>query len=80
MLDEQAERAPEDVILLFEDRAHTHEAVKERIDNVVRGLIEIGVRQGEHVGVLMQTRPSALTVVAALSRLGAVGRADASRR
>ena len=72
LLDEQAERAPGDVVLLFEDRAHTHAAVKERVDNVVRGLVEIGVRQGEHVGVLMQTRPSALTVVSALSRLGAV--------
>lgn len=72
LLDEQAEAAPDDVVLLFEDRAHTHGAVKERVDNVVRGLIEIGVRQGEHVGVLMQTRPSALTVISALSRLGAV--------
>ena len=44
----------------------------ERIDNVVRGLISIGVRQGEHVGVLMSTRPSALALVVALSRLGAV--------
>ena len=72
LLDEQAERAPDDVVLLFEDRAHTHTAVKDRVDNVVRGLLEIGVHQGEHVGVLMQTRPSALTVVAALSRVGAV--------
>ena len=72
LLDEQAEEAPDDVVLLFEDRAHTHQAVKERVDNVVRGLLEIGVRQGEHVGVLMQTRPSALTVVAALNRVGAV--------
>jgi putative long chain acyl-CoA synthase len=72
LLDEQAERAPDDVILLFEDRAHTQAAVKERVDNVVRGLLEIGVRQGEHVGVMMQTRPSALTIVSALSRLGAV--------
>ena len=38
---------------LFEDRAYSHEAVKERIDNVVRGLLSLGVRQGEHVGVLM---------------------------
>ena len=44
----------------------------ERIDNVVRGLISIGVRQGEHVGVLMGPRPSALALVVALSRLGAV--------
>jgi putative long chain acyl-CoA synthase len=72
LLDEQAERAPEDVVLLFEDRAHTHEAVKRRVDNVVMGLLDIGVRQGEHVGVLMQTRPSALTVLSALNRLGAV--------
>jgi len=72
LLDEQAEEAPDADVLLFEDRAHTHAAVKERVDNVVRGLLEIGVRQGEHVGVLMQTRPSALTVVAALNRVGAV--------
>ena len=72
LLDERAAEEPDDVVLLFEDRAHKQEAVKGRIDNVVRGLLEIGVRQGEHVGVLMQTRPSALTVVAALNRLGAV--------
>ena len=46
--------------------------MNERIDNVVRGLISIGVRQGEHVGVLMGSRPSALALIAALSRLGAV--------
>ncbi len=72
LVDEQAERAPEDVALLFGDRGHSRRAVNERIDNVVRGLLAIGVRQGEHVGVLMQTRPSALTAVAALNRLGAV--------
>jgi putative long chain acyl-CoA synthase len=37
----------------------------------VKGLVSIGVRQGDRVGVLMHTRPSAFTVVAALSRLGA---------
>ena len=58
--------------LLFDGRVHTYEAVNRRIDNVVRGLIEVGIRQGEHVGVLMETRPSALVAIAALSRLGAV--------
>ena len=51
---------------------HTYEAVDRRINNVVRGLIEVGVRQGARVGVLMETRPSALVAIAALSRLGAV--------
>jgi putative long chain acyl-CoA synthase len=73
LLDEQERRNSERVCFLFEDRAHTQGDAKRRIDNVVRGLVKIGVRQGEHVGVLMPTRPSALVTVAALSRLGAVG-------
>ncbi len=72
LLDEQARRQPDSVFFLFEDRAHTHGAGKERIDNVVAGLLHVGVRQGDHVGVLMSTRPSALVLVAALNRLGAV--------
>ncbi len=73
LLDEQASEHPDQVFFLFEDRAHTHAAAKHRIDSIVRGLISVGVHQGEHVGVLMDPRPTALTVVAALSRLGAVG-------
>ncbi len=72
LLDEQARRAPEDVFFLFEGRAHRHREVKERVDNVVRGLVSVGVHQGDHVGLLMDTRPSALAMVAALNRLGAV--------
>ncbi len=72
ILDEQADDHPEQVFFLFEDRAHTHAAAKHRIDSIVRGLISVGIHQGEHVGVLMEPRPTALTVVAALNRLGAV--------
>ncbi|WP_448418714.1 acyl-CoA synthetase [Mycolicibacter minnesotensis] len=69
---EQAADSPRGEFLLFDGRVHTYEAVNRRIDNVVRGLIEVGVRQGVNVGVLMATRPSALVAIAALSRLGAV--------
>ncbi len=72
LLDEQARRAPDADFFLFEDRAYAHDAVKRRVDNVVRGLLSLGVRQGEHIGVLMSTRPSGLSVVAALNRLGAI--------
>lgn len=72
LLDEQADRHPESDFFLFEDRAYPHAAVKNRIDAVVRGLVSVGVHQGDHVGVLMSTRPSGLSVVAALNRLGAV--------
>jgi len=72
LMAEQAERAPEGECFVFEDRVHTNTAVAERIDNVVRGLISLGVRQGSEIGVLMETRPSALATIAALSRIGAV--------
>ena len=72
LLDEQASRHGDDPFFLFEGRSHTYGDAKVRIDNVVRGLISVGVRQGEHVGVLMGTRPSGLAAVAALSRLGAI--------
>ena len=72
IMSEQAQSAPEGECLLFDGRVHTYKAVDTRINNVVRGLIEVGVRQGDRVGVLMETRPSALVAIAALSRLGAV--------
>ncbi|MFT5222579.1 MAG: putative long chain acyl-CoA synthase [Glaciecola sp.] len=72
LLDEQAKDHPDRTFFLFQDRAHTHGEAKERIDAVVRGLVHCGVRHGDHVGVLMATRPSAMVVVAAISRLGAV--------
>ncbi|WP_236147539.1 acyl-CoA synthetase [Mycolicibacterium sp. CH28] len=72
IIDEQAGGAPNGEFLLFDGRVHTYEAVNRRINNVVRGLIAVGVRQGVRVGVLMDTRPSALVAIAALSRLGAV--------
>lgn len=72
IMSEQASATPQGEFLLFDGRVHTYEAVDRRVNNVVRGLIDVGVRQGAHVGVLMETRPSALVAIAALSRLGAV--------
>jgi putative long chain acyl-CoA synthase len=72
LVDERQRRNAENIFFLFEDRAYDAKQVNERIDNVVRGLISIGVRQGEHVGVLMRGRPTALALVVAINRLGAV--------
>jgi putative long chain acyl-CoA synthase len=72
LLDDLARSHPDQVAFLFADRAHTHGQAKQRIDSVVRGLISAGVRRGERVGVLMNTRPSALVAIAALNRIGAV--------
>ncbi|QNG21298.1 alpha/beta fold hydrolase [Rhodococcus triatomae] len=72
LLAEQRRKAPRGELFVFDNRIHTHENAGARIDRVVRGLIQSGVRPAAHVGVLMGTRPSALAAVAALSRIGAV--------
>ncbi|AUH68879.1 MULTISPECIES: AMP-binding protein [Gordonia] len=72
LMSENAKRTPHDEVFLFEDRVLTHTQVNARIDNVVAGLIECGIRPGVHVGLMMDPRPSALVTIAALSRLGAV--------
>lgn len=72
LVEERRRNAPDERFFLFEDRAYTAGQINQRIDNVVRGLISIGVRQGEHVGVMMGARPSALAVAVAINRLGAV--------
>ena len=72
LVEERRRKAPDQIFFLFGDRAYSARDINERIDNVVRGLIAIGIRQGERVGVLMSSRPSSMALVVAINRLGAV--------
>jgi len=72
LIADQAKRAPDEECFLFEDRVHTNAAVAALVDDMVRRLIAVGIRQGAHVGILMDTCPDAVIAIAALSRLGAV--------
>ncbi|MEA2296616.1 MAG: putative long chain acyl-CoA synthase [Solirubrobacteraceae bacterium] len=72
LLGDHARRAPSDVLFLYEDRAYSAAEAERRVDNVVLGLLQMGVREGEPVGVLMGTRPSGLATLVALNRIGAV--------
>jgi putative long chain acyl-CoA synthase len=71
-LDEQCAKAPDEIQFLYGEQAVTRAAGKARIDAVVRSLIHSGVRPGDRVGVLIGARPSAVAVIAALNRLGAI--------
>lgn len=71
-LADQAAAIPESTFFLWKGRAFTYRDADRRVDNVVRGLIHCGIRRGSRVGVLMGTRPSYLSVVCALNRMGAV--------
>lgn len=71
-LAEQAARAPDATFFLWQGRAFSYRDADTRVTNVARGLWSRGVRPGDAVGVVMGSRPSFLTIVTALSRIGAV--------
>ncbi len=71
-LSERARQEPDATFFLWQSRAFTCRDADQRVSNVVRGLWHEGVRPGDRVAVLMRSRPSFLSVVTALSRLGAV--------
>jgi len=69
---DQAAKIGDRTFFLWRGRAFTYAEANRRVDAVVRGLIACGVRPGTRVGVMMKSRPSHLSMVAACSRLGAV--------
>ena len=71
-LSDRAARHPERTFFLWDDRAFSYAEADRRVDAIVRGLIARGVTAGMRVGVLMDGRPTYLSLIAALNRLGAV--------
>ncbi|HEX3476174.1 MAG TPA: alpha/beta fold hydrolase [Kofleriaceae bacterium] len=71
-LADQAREIGDRTFFLFRDRAFSYADVNRRVDAVVRGLIASGIRPGDRVGVMMKSRPSHLSVVTAINRIGAV--------
>ncbi len=71
-LADQAAEIGERTFFLWRGRAFTYADANRRVDAIVRGLLACGIRTGTRVGVMMKSRPSHLSVVAACSRLGAV--------
>jgi putative long chain acyl-CoA synthase len=71
-LSDRAARHPERTFFLWEDRAFSYAEADRRVDAIVRGLIDRGVTAGIRVGILMNGRPTYLSLIAALNRLGAV--------
>lgn len=68
----KAAKHPERTFFLWKGRAFTLADADRRVDAIVRGLIDRGLRVGDRIGVLMTGRPSSLSLIAAINRLGAV--------
>jgi len=73
-LDHWAGNDPEKEYVVYPDRnlRWTFRYFKERVDELARGLLAIGVRRGSHVGIWAANVPDWLTVFFACAKIGAV--------
>ena len=73
-LEHWAETTPDKEYLVYSDRdlRFTYKQFNERVDNMAKGLMAIGVKRGSHVGIWATNVPDWLTFLYATAKLGAV--------
>lgn len=69
-----AEKTPEKEYIVYSDRdlRFTWKKFNERVDNLAKGLLYIGVRKGSNVGIWATNVPDWLTFLYATAKIGAV--------
>ncbi|MEQ8235082.1 MAG: AMP-binding protein [Gammaproteobacteria bacterium] len=72
LVDRMAERFDAREALVFEDERYTFAEVRERVDEVARGLVALGVKPGDHVALWLMNCPEWIFTMFALARVGAV--------
>ncbi|MEX2480529.1 MAG: AMP-binding protein [Gammaproteobacteria bacterium] len=72
LVDTMAERFGTREALVFADERYTFIEVRERVDEVARGLIHLGIKPGDHVALWLMNRPEWIFSMFALARIGAV--------
>lgn len=71
-LSKRASEDPRGTFFLWRGRAFRCDEANERVHRVTLGLMQQGVTPDQRVGILMEGRPSYLSAVTAVNRLGAV--------
>ncbi len=73
-LEQQAANDLDREFIVFADRdlRFTYKTFNERVDNLAKGLIEIGIGVGDHLGIWARNVPDWLTYFFAAAKLGAV--------
>ena len=59
------------VFLNFEDRKITYDKIHENSNRLANGLLEIGIKKGDHVAIWMGNRPEYIELLFATAKIGA---------
>lgn len=73
-LEKWAKETPDKEAVVYSDRdlRFTYSQLNERVDNLAKGFLAIGVEKGSHVGIWATNVPDWLTILYACAKIGAV--------
>lgn len=72
IMEEKASAHPAKTLLKFREGEWSYGEVNEMANRMAQGLAAIGIRQGDHVAVMLSNCPEFLFMILALAKLGAV--------
>lgn len=74
VLEQNANKYPDREFIIYPDRdlRFTYKQFNERVDIFAKGLIELGINKGDHVGIWAKNVPDWLTVLFATAKIGAI--------
>ncbi len=67
-----AQRAPNDAVLIFPDHTHTYNSLIEAAYTMAGNLVALGVKPGDHVGILMPNCPEYVEILMGTVLIGAI--------
>ncbi len=73
-LEEMVKKDPNQEFMIYPDRdlRFTYQEFDERVNLLAKGLLEIGIKKGDHVGIWAKNVPDWLTMLFATSKIGVV--------
>lgn len=63
---------PERTALIWKERRYTFKELNDRVNKLAHGLLEIGLKKGDRVGMLLENRAEYIEIDFALSKIGVV--------
>lgn len=72
ILEKNAEKYPDKEAIVFQDRRLTYKELNERVNSLAKGLLDLGIRKGDIVALLLYNCAEFMEITFAVNKVGAI--------
>jgi len=72
ILEKNAEKYPDKEAIIFQDRRLTYKEINERVNSLAKGLLDLGIRKGDIVAILLYNCAEFMEITFAVNKVGAI--------